>query len=197
MYSLHNKHAFLNYGNRMWPQITESDGDRQSERPSDGNRLLLNALRGWPAGGQPALGDHKLAPASPVKFEAAVDWDRSAFAPARDGVRGILGLHSSYSDGRAGVAQFARAARQARPGLHRLQRSAGAAQPRDVPETARRLCGRQRRHVLRLPRRGVHRFAGRPLGRLGRAGRLSRGSFVWQRSKYPVWDGQRILHRAV
>ena len=44
VYSVHAKHVFINYANRMWPQITESDGDRQAEKPSDGNRLLLNAL---------------------------------------------------------------------------------------------------------------------------------------------------------
>ena len=44
VYSVHAKHVFINYANRMWPQITESDGDRQAEKPSDGNRLLANAL---------------------------------------------------------------------------------------------------------------------------------------------------------
>ena len=52
VYTVHAKHAFLNYGNRMWPQITESEGDRQAEKPSDGNRLLLGALR-WLS--EPAL----------------------------------------------------------------------------------------------------------------------------------------------
>ena len=115
VYNVHQKHAFLNYGNRMWPQITESDGDRQSEKPSDGNRLLLNALD-WlsePALAVAELGSHRLAPIEPVKFEPTVDWDKYALVKAHEGVRGILGLHSSYSDGKAGVADYARAARLA------------------------------------------------------------------------------------
>ncbi|MBM4079461.1 MAG: hypothetical protein FJ278_07155, partial [Planctomycetes bacterium] len=30
VYTAHSKHVFLNYGNRMWPQITESDGDKEA-----------------------------------------------------------------------------------------------------------------------------------------------------------------------
>ncbi|MBM4046184.1 MAG: hypothetical protein FJ279_13820, partial [Planctomycetes bacterium] len=115
VYTAHSKHVFLNYGNRMWPQITESDGDKEAGKPSGGNQLVLNALR-WLA--EPALqtegfGTHKLAPIQPVKFEPTMNWDTQEFGKPADGVRGILGAHSNYSDGKGGVADYTKAARAA------------------------------------------------------------------------------------
>ncbi len=115
VYTPHNKHVFLNYGNRMWPQITETDGDAENAKPSFGNRLVLNALK-WlaePAMKVEGIGAHKLAPIQPVSFDAAVDWDAPFFVPPADGVRGILGAHSNYSDGQGSVSDYVRAARAA------------------------------------------------------------------------------------
>jgi hypothetical protein len=108
-----NKHTFLNYGNRMWPQITESEGDKESGKPSQGNQLLINALRWLAESAQQVegFGTHKLAPIQPVKFEPSVNWDAQSFEKGAEGVRGILGAHSAYSDGQGTVAEYVKAAR--------------------------------------------------------------------------------------
>jgi hypothetical protein len=114
IYSAPKKHVFLNHGNRQWPQITESDGDKENSKPSDSNKLVINALR-WiaePARQTEGFGAHKLAPIQPVKFEASVNWD-APFGKGRDGVRGIVGAHTSLSDGRGAVADYAKTARAA------------------------------------------------------------------------------------
>jgi hypothetical protein len=114
IYSAPNKHVFLNYGNRQWPQITEKDGDKENGKPSDSNQLVINALR-WVAGpamGIEGFGTHQLAPIQPVKFEAAVNWD-APFGKGRDGIRGMVGAHTRLTDGRGAVADYAAAARAA------------------------------------------------------------------------------------
>lgn len=58
IYSAPERDTFLNFGNKMWPQIAEAVGDRENGTPSDSNTLLLNALR-WisePARSTPASG---------------------------------------------------------------------------------------------------------------------------------------------
>jgi hypothetical protein len=115
IYSAPNRDTFLNYGNKMWPQIAEATGDRANGTPSDSNAFLLNALR-WisqPAQSTPGLGTHVLTPIEPVTFDKSVDWDTVTFPAPGDGVRGILGAHSNYSDGKGSVAEYAAAARAA------------------------------------------------------------------------------------
>lgn len=115
IYSIPNKHAFLNYDNQFWPQITESIGDPAKSWPSGSNKLLINALRwlGQSALQNPALGTHKLMPIEPIKYATSVDWDKSTFTKPNAGVRGIIGAHSNYTDGKGSVADYVRAAKAA------------------------------------------------------------------------------------
>ena len=117
IYSAPAKHTFLNYENRFWPQITESEGDKASGQSSGGNKLLVNALR-WlaqPALALPDFGTHQLAPIEPIVFPKTVNWDADnyTFAKPDAGIRGILGAHSNYSDGKGTVADYVQAARTA------------------------------------------------------------------------------------
>jgi hypothetical protein len=115
IYSAPARDTFLNYGNKMWPQITEAVGDRENGTPSDSNTLLLNALR-WisqPAGSTPGFGTHVLAPIEPIVFDPSVNWDTAEFGAPSAGVRGIIGAHSNYSDGKGSVAEYVAAAKAA------------------------------------------------------------------------------------
>lgn len=115
IYSAPERDTFLNYGNKMWPQIAEATGDRENGTPSDSNALLLNALR-WisePAQSTPGFGTHVLAPIEPVVFDKTVDWDTAQFGAPSEGVRGIIGAHSNYTDGKGSVAEYVAAAKAA------------------------------------------------------------------------------------
>jgi hypothetical protein len=194
-YSMHEKHAYLNYGNRMWPQITESDGDREADKPSDGNRLLINALR-WlaePALAVPELGTHQLAPILPVKFEPSIDFDKFSFGKAREGVRGILGIHSQYSDGRASVTEFARAARQAglsfivfNDPLERLTREKFARLRADCAAAGGA-------DFYACPGVEFTDSLGVGWAAWGERVVFPEDSFVDKGRKFPVWDGHRIV----
>lgn len=114
-FSCRLRHTFANYGNPFWPQITESLGDPSGGAPSDGNRLLINALK-WisePALNNAELGGRSFAAERPIVFEESIDWDAVQFTPPMVGKRGVTGLHSSYTDGTSTVAEYAAAAKQA------------------------------------------------------------------------------------
>jgi hypothetical protein len=92
---------------------------------------MMNAVK-WlaePAQQDPQFGTYRPAPYKPVEYPASVDWDSRSFdsgkpvvyadgqktepPPIAPGIRGIVGLHSAYTDGSGSVAEYAAAARAA------------------------------------------------------------------------------------
>ncbi|MDD5708771.1 MAG: hypothetical protein PHR35_22885, partial [Kiritimatiellae bacterium] len=115
-YPLCHLYAGVNYLNPIWPDFVEAKGDRAAGRPSDSMKLQMNACRwaGEPALSATNLGTYVKQPYKPVEFPANVDWDAIPFKPTSGrGIRGIFGLHSSYSDGQGTVAEYAQAAKAA------------------------------------------------------------------------------------
>ena len=145
VYSVHAKHAFLNYGNRMWPQITESDGDRQSEKPSDGNRLLLECLalaeragaeRGGTGG--PPTGAHQ---AGEVRAGGGLGQTFVREGPRRRARDPRSAQQLQRREGRRGRIRPSGA--EGGPGVYRIQRSAGIAERRETGPAPCRLRGRR------------------------------------------------------
>ena len=197
IYSAPNKHVFLNCGNRQWPQITESDGDKENGKPSDSNKLVINALR-WIA--EPALsaegfGTHKLAPIQPVKFEAAVDWDKPPFGKGRDGIRGIVGAHTSFSDGRGTVADYAAAARAARLSFVVLTDPLEQLTPEKLAKLKSDCAAASGDAFYACPGVEFTDNLGVRWATWGEGVVWPEDSFESNGRRYPCWDGKRILAR--
>jgi len=113
--------AGSNHRNPLWADIVETNGDRAGGQPSQSMKMQMNAYR-WlaePSAGLSGFGTYAAEPYQPVQFPAAVEWDKHRFGqPAAadagsTGVRGIFGVHSSYSDGSGSVADYAVASKAA------------------------------------------------------------------------------------
>ncbi|MHB9024139.1 MAG: CehA/McbA family metallohydrolase domain-containing protein [Armatimonadota bacterium] len=105
----------MNYGNPLWSQTVETAGDPAANRPSQGMKLQINCYK-WlaePALRNPALGTLQRPPYQPVQFEKSIDRDKDVFAGPNNGVRGIFGAHTAYSDGKGTVADYVKAAKDA------------------------------------------------------------------------------------
>ena len=132
VYAAPNMHVFANFGNRIWPHVVESEGDAENGKPSQGNRLVTNALRwlGQPSLAVPGFGTYRDEPPKPIAFPKSIDWDKYAFAPAAKpdtygdgaaitfpeataGVRGLIGAHTALTDGQGSVADYVAAAKKA------------------------------------------------------------------------------------
>jgi len=135
IWAVPNRNAFANFGNRLWPHTTETEGDAEHGRPSFGNRLLLNALKwlGKPSLAIAGFGTYRDVAPEPVKFPASVNWDKYDFAPvpagaepekypdgqliafpvAGAGVKGVIGAHTSLTDGKGSVGDYVAAAKAA------------------------------------------------------------------------------------
>ena len=120
-YSLSSFYLGMNYGNPLWPHIVENKGDPDGGRPSDSMRLMMNAYR-WlaaPALGLPEFGTYRPEPYKPAAFPPKVDFSKPVLTLTPEqiagakGVRAVVGAHSSYSDGKGTVAQYAAAAKAA------------------------------------------------------------------------------------
>jgi hypothetical protein len=116
-------HAILNFGNPLWPGTVETTGDPATHRPSDGHRLLVNALR-WaaePSQNIAGLGGRQVPKTArpiqwPAEIRVAAPSSRPRSFPPKDPVapkRGLIGVHSSYSDGKGSPAEYADAAQAA------------------------------------------------------------------------------------
>lgn len=111
-------HLFLgmNHRNPLWPDTVETNGDPAAGRSSDSMKLIMNAFH-WlaePAEGIEGYGTYKVTPYAPVSFPRHVDWDQQTFtAPITNDVRGIVGAHTAYTDGKGTVAEYVAAARAA------------------------------------------------------------------------------------
>ena len=106
----------MNYGNPLWSSTVETAGDTSANRPSQGMKLQMNCYK-WlaePARGNPELGTYKRLPYKPVEFPKTPDLKNMVFgAPAASGIRGIVGAHTSYSDGKGTVDDYVKAAKSA------------------------------------------------------------------------------------
>jgi hypothetical protein len=112
-YPLHLTYISLNFGNAAWPQTVETAGDVGAKRPSDSQRLVVNAIKwvGEPSQQLPDFGKHEQAKVAPIRWEDRVSFHRldiDAYRP-RPPDRGILGVHTTLSDGRGTVEDYARA----------------------------------------------------------------------------------------
>ncbi|HEY3418276.1 MAG TPA: hypothetical protein VGM23_15470, partial [Armatimonadota bacterium] len=105
-----------NYLNPVWGNVFETAGDRKSGIPSDGLTLLMNSYR-WlaePARQDPTFGTYTFPPYKPVQYPPTTSWDGWTPGAAQPtGSRGIFGLHTTYSDGKGTVADYARAGKAA------------------------------------------------------------------------------------
>jgi hypothetical protein len=112
-YPLHLAYVSLNFGHPAWPQTVETRGDVAAGRPSDSQKMILNAMR-WvaePSQRLPGFGQREKPAARPVWWDEAVHLPRLALAAYRpqEPHRGILGAHTALSDGRGTVEEYARA----------------------------------------------------------------------------------------
>ncbi len=109
-----------NYGNKFWSHIVENAGDPESGRKSDGMKLIVSLAKwlGQSNLNNPTLGTAETEKYNPVKFAESCNWDNFHFtrlAPGwwKNSATGILGAHSSYSDGHGSVAEYVKAAKAA------------------------------------------------------------------------------------
>lgn len=133
-YPLGDVNSYTQFGMSYWDHVVELNGDGKT--PSDSTKLWLNAFR-WCA--EPAMKNKELGtfiqkPYEKVSFpKTTPDWDQFKFgvqdggvagfqypdaqrfdgAPASDGVRGLVGAHTAYSDGQGTVAEYVEAAKKA------------------------------------------------------------------------------------
>ncbi|HUS80328.1 MAG TPA: hypothetical protein VM283_03605, partial [Armatimonadota bacterium] len=115
VYAVPYRNLLLNYHNPVWPDISEEVGDVEGGHPSDSMKLAVNALK-WlaePSSGDPAFGTYEPEPYKPIEYAAAVEWDGAEFPAPTPGVRGLVGAHTSYTDGEGTVAEYAAAAQAA------------------------------------------------------------------------------------
>ena len=124
-------HTGMNYGNPLWAHIVETKGDTGLGQPSDSLRLQMNSYR-WlaePAQQTAGFGTYRPEPYKPVEFPKSVEWDSWRFdkvaglvypdgeKPVLEaktpGIRGIFGAHTSLTDGKGSVADYAAAAKAA------------------------------------------------------------------------------------
>ncbi|MBU4274146.1 MAG: hypothetical protein KKA28_20145 [Planctomycetes bacterium] len=107
--------VLLNFGNPGFPQVFMKLGD-QGDNPSDGFKLIVNTLR-WL--GEPVTSG-KLGGYQVEKDAEVFQFPKSTgvnpplpMQPVTNWFKGFAGLHSSLSDGKATVAEYSQAARQA------------------------------------------------------------------------------------
>ncbi len=118
-YPLPSAHVSLNFGNPIWPHTTETVGDANSMQASFSHQLVINAI-GWvsePSQKLPGFGTRKI----PERFPPAHRDEKFQLPPPvkapKEPIalqRGILGVHSSFSDGQGSVEDYARAAAEAK-----------------------------------------------------------------------------------
>ncbi|MCG2659246.1 MAG: hypothetical protein L6437_03240 [Kiritimatiellae bacterium] len=123
----------MNHRNPLWSEIVETNGDRITRQPSHSMKMQMNAYK-WlaePACALAGFGTYVFEPYKPIQFPASVDWDKIQFAKtpgtndeftypdgqkamvsaATTGIRGLVGAHSSHSDGQGSVADYVKAAK--------------------------------------------------------------------------------------
>ncbi|MHB9024709.1 MAG: hypothetical protein ACYC7E_11135 [Armatimonadota bacterium] len=105
-----------NYLNPVWGNVFETAGDRKTGTPSDGLTLLMNSYK-WlseAARQDPTFGTYQSPPYKPIQYPPTTNWDGwTPPAPKPTDSRGIFGLHTTYTDGKGTVADYARSAKAA------------------------------------------------------------------------------------
>lgn len=107
-------HLTLNLHAADWPLVFEKNGDGKTA--SDGLRLFINSLKYVAENGQknPQFGTFKEKKYVNRLINAPLNFDNARFRkPQTQFKKGIIGLHSSYSDGSGSVAEYAAAAKKA------------------------------------------------------------------------------------
>jgi hypothetical protein len=118
-YPLNLAHVSLNFGNPIWPHTVETAGDVEAKQRSYGQQLMLNAIA-WvsePSQNMTDFGTRKI----PEEYPPS-QWKEKVQLPAPPKApkgpialqRGILGVHSSLSDGQGSVEDYAQAAAAAK-----------------------------------------------------------------------------------
>jgi len=117
-YPLYSVFAGKHYGMPGWPHVVESRGDPTSGRPSHSMKMQMNAYH-WLA--ETALKDPQFGTYRPEPYKT-VTFPKMAKPLAEDfpkpetvgnGIRGILGVHTAYTDGKGTVAEYVAAAKAA------------------------------------------------------------------------------------
>lgn len=192
------QHTYVNYKNPRWDGISESVGDAAGGHPSDVMKLTRNVVR-WLA--QPALdnadlGGYRPADYSPVKFAPAINWDAVCFLDPVEGVKGVIGLHSSYSDGEGTVQEYAAAARAAGLSFIVFTEDLKATNPGNI-EKLKADCKEVSDHTFyACP--GVEFIDGMGNGWAMWADRIRfppsvfKGTGKRKDHAYPYWDGKRL-----
>ena len=103
-----------NYGVPSWSHIVETKGI--GDKHGDLMQLLLNLIS-WcaeTAQKNPELGTYQPTTYKPIEFPEKVQWDDHKFqADTNNLVRGIIGAHSNFTDGKSTVKEYADAAKAA------------------------------------------------------------------------------------
>lgn len=134
-YPLHIIFTGLNHRNPIWSDITECNGNKAAGLPSDSMKLQMNSYK-WlsePARKVAEMGTYKPAPYKLIQFPKSINLDQLQFgkpfggdtnfaypdgqkpmtcAPTQ-GVRGILGARTKYTDGKGTVGEYVKAAKAA------------------------------------------------------------------------------------
>jgi len=106
-------HLTLNSHACDWPGVWEQNGDGKT--PSDGTLLLMNTFRFLSENAlkNPKIGFYQESPKSEESKVRPFDFDRAVFPAAETCVKGLIGIHSSISDGKGTVSEYAAAAKKA------------------------------------------------------------------------------------
>ncbi|MBQ7652368.1 MAG: hypothetical protein IJS15_15520, partial [Victivallales bacterium] len=106
-------HLTINSHACDWPAVWEKNGDGITR--SDGTRLLMNTFRflSQDALKNPKLGSYNESENAQAASEKPLNLDHSAFPSGVASAKGLIGIHSAFSDGIGTVAEYKKAAQNA------------------------------------------------------------------------------------
>ena len=106
-------HLTINANACDWPAVWEKNGDGKSK--SDGTLLLMNTFKflSRDALTNPDIGFYQESTTVVAQKEKTANFDRIPFSTGRSCVKGLIGIHSAFSDGTGTVAEYAAAAKKA------------------------------------------------------------------------------------
>jgi len=191
----------VNYENPLWSHIVESKGS--PGRPSDSMKMMINTYRwlGEPAMSITAFGIYRPEPYQAASFPASKELSQgemgmspeSVAAARQSSVRAVVGAHSAYTDGKATVAQYVKAAKAA--GVSCIV----FADPLEklTPETLKRLqveCARASKagDFYACPGIEFSDGIGNRWAFWGEKVVWPDATFKWDNFTYVQWDGKRV-----
>ena len=114
-YPVFVSHVVDQYGKADWKHVVEKEGD--GKIPGNGMKLVINACK-WlaaPCLNNPDFGTFDLSSIQPIVWPEKAVWPRNKLAEPPAGpvaeARGLVGIHTSYSDGQGTVAEYVKAAK--------------------------------------------------------------------------------------